>query len=147
MSISKHEYSKMVKKTSPNSPILRDMCGAFFIGGFICCIGQFFNEIYTKIEIGLENVRILSSITLIFLAALLTALGVFDKLAKFAGAGTLVPITGFSNAVVSPAIEYRSEGFILGVGANIFKIAGPVIVYGTAASVFYGVIYWIFQKI
>ena len=139
-----NEYSKLVKRLSPPSPKLKDCVCAFLVGGFICTLGQVLMEIYSKcMMLDEERTKVLVTISLIFLAALLTALKLFSKIAKFAGAGTLVPITGFANAVVSPAIEFKAEGFVLGVGANMFKIAGPVIVYGTIASVVYGVIYWI----
>ena len=142
MEISKQKYSKMVKQSSPSSPIVKDSVKAFFVGGGICTLGQALQELYLT-ALPEESAKLLASITLIFIAAVLTALGIFDKLAKHAGAGTLVPITGFANAVVSPAIEYKAEGFVMGVGAKMFTIAGPVIVYGTVASVVYGVIYWI----
>lgn len=137
------KYDSLTKKYSPPSPKVKNFIWAYCVGGFICVIGQLISELY--IYLGLEEkvVKGLTPSTLIFIAALLTGLGLFDKIAKRAGAGTLVPITGFSNAVVSPAIEFKNEGFVLGVGANIFKIAGPVIAYGTLASVVYGVIYWI----
>ncbi len=141
---SNKEYSAAVKKLSPPSPKLKDFVLAFLVGGLICTFGQLLMEAYTVL-IGLdeERAKIAVTVSLIFLAALLTALKIFNKIAKFAGAGTLVPITGFANAVVSPAIEFKAEGFVLGLGANMFKIAGPVIVYGTVASVVYGVIYWV----
>lgn len=139
----KNEYSRLVKKASPNSPKLKDFVWAFCIGGLICVIGQLFKELYLYMGLPEETATLLVPVTLIFASALLTALHLFDKIAKHAGAGTLVPITGFANAVVSPAIEFKAEGFVLGVGANMFKIAGPVILYGTVASVLYGVIYWI----
>ncbi len=138
------QYSEMVKKLSPPSPKLKDCICAFLVGGFICTLGQLLLELYSKVcALDEERAKVLVTVSLVFLAALLTALKLFSKIAKFAGAGTLVPITGFANAVVSPAIEFKAEGFVLGVGANMFKIAGPVIVYGTIASVIYGVIYWI----
>ena len=143
MNVKKQEYQKLVSQKAPKSPILKDCLWAFFVGGFICALGQFLLEGYKMSELESESAKTLVSVTLIFLSALLTAIGVFDKIAKRAGAGTLVPITGFANAVVSPAIEYRAEGFILGVGAKMFTIAGPVIVYGVTASVVYGLIYWI----
>lgn len=144
----KKTYDKMTKKASPPSPKLKDCSLAFLVGGFICTIGQLLMSLYGDV-FGLKEdiVKMLVPVTLITLAAILTGFGVFDKIAKFAGAGTLVPITGFSNAVVSPAIEFKSEGYVLGVGAKMFTIAGPVIVYGTVASVFYGVIYWICKMI
>ena len=143
MNVKKQEYQKLVSQKAPKSPILKDCLWAFFVGGFICTLGQFLLEGYQISELDLESAKTLVSVTLIFIAAALTAIGVFDKIAKRAGAGTLVPITGCANAVVSPAIEYRAEGFILGVGAKMFTIAGPVIVYGVTASVVYGLIYWI----
>lgn len=143
MNVKKQEYQKLVSQKAPKSPILKDCLWAFFVGGFICALGQFLLEGYKMSELDLESAKTLVSVTLIFISAALTAIGVFDKIAKRAGAGTLVPITGFANAVVSPAIEYRAEGFILGVGAKMFTIAGPVIVYGVTASVVYGLIYWI----
>lgn len=138
------EYSNLTKKLSPPSPKFKDMAWAFFVGGLICVIGQLLMEFY-KTVCGLDEeiVKMLIPVSLIFLSALLTGLKVFYKIAKKAGAGTLVPITGFANAVVSPAIEFKSEGWVLGVGAKIFTIAGPVIAYGTIASVIYGIIYWI----
>ncbi len=139
-----NQYSEMVKKHSPPSPKLRDCAFAFLVGGFICTLGQLLLELYSKtLALDEERAKALVTVSLIFLSALLTALKIFNKIAKFAGAGTLVPITGFANAVVSPAIEFKAEGFVLGVGAKMFTIAGPVIVYGTIASVVYGVVYWI----
>ena len=140
---SQKEYSALVKRLSPPSPKAKDFAFAYLIGGLICAIGQLFKELYLYLDIPEDTVKVLLPVTLIFISALLTALKLFDKIAKHAGAGTLVPITGFANAVVSPAIEFKAEGFVLGVGAKMFSIAGPVIVYGTVASVIYGVIYWI----
>ena len=137
------EYGKLAKKLSPPSPKIKDFIWAYCVGGFICVIGQLFTELYKSLGFEEKVVKMAVPVTLIFIAALLTGLKLFDKIAKRAGAGTLVPITGFANAVVSPAIEFKSEGFVLGVGANMFKIAGPVIVYGTVASVVYGLIYWV----
>ena len=144
---SQKEYSALVKRQSPPSPKAKDFAFAYLIGCLICSIGQLFKELYLYLDIPDDTVKVLLPITLIFIAALLTALKLFDKIAKHAGAGTLVPITGFANAVVSPAIEFKAEGFVLGVGAKMFSIAGPVIVYGTVASVVYGVIYWVIQMI
>lgn len=141
MSVTKEEYSVMVKKYSPDSRILRDCAGAFCVGGFICSLGQVLTNTFLIMGLDTETSRCMTSVSFIFLASLFTALGLYDKLAKFAGAGTLVPVTGFSNAVAAPAIEFRSEGFIPGTAAKMFLIAGPVIVCGTAASVLYGV--WI----
>ena len=133
----------MVEVASPPSPIIKDTARAFLVGGGICVLGQLMLAAYSQMMADQQSAKTLVSVTLIFVAAVLTGFGVFDKIAKFSGAGTLVPITGFANAVVSPAIEYKAEGFVLGVGAKMFTIAGPVIVYGTVASVVYGVIYWI----
>lgn len=143
MQTSKKQYSKMVKKASPPSKKTSNFIKAFSIGGLICLIGQLLKELYAFLGLSAEVTKMLVPVSLIFIAALLTGLKVFDNIAKHAGAGTLVPITGFANAVVSPAIEFKNEGWVLGVGASIFKIAGPVIAYGTVASVIYGVIYWI----
>ena len=143
MSISKKEYSDLVKRKSPPSPKLKNGILAFVVGGAICMTGQLLIELYGNFGLTEKQIKMAVPSTLIFFAAVLTALGVFDKIAKRAGAGTLVPITGFANSVVSPAIEFKNEGWILGVGAKIFQIAGPVIAYGTAASVVYGIIYWV----
>ncbi|MBQ2934142.1 MAG: stage V sporulation protein AC [Clostridia bacterium] len=140
---SKKKYSEMTKKASPPSPKIKDFIWAYCVGGAICVLGQLFIEFYTKMGLSEKVVKMAVPVSIIFIAALLTGLGVFDKIARRAGAGTLVPITGFANAVVSPAIEFKNEGFILGVGAKIFTIAGPVIMYGTVASVIYGVVYWV----
>ena len=148
MNIDKEEYKKYAKKHAKRSPLLKNCFKAFIFGGAICSLGQGFIDIYSKL-LGLDKelAGTLTSITLIFIAVVLTAFCIFDKIAKHAGAGTLVPITGFANAVVSPAIDSKSEGFILGVGAKIFTVAGPVILYGVAAGVVYGVIYWILSII
>ena len=137
------QYAKYSDKRARKSPLIYDVIKAFAIGGLICSFGQGLTEIYGALNIKPESVKTLVPVTLIFIASILTGLGVFDNIAKFAGAGTLVPITGFSNAVVSTALDSKGEGFVLGVGANMFKIAGPVIAYGTVASVIYGVVYWI----
>ncbi len=143
MKISKKEYSELVKKASPPTKSYFTIPMAFLIGGLICTLGQVFINLYGYLGLDTEKASSLASITLVLISAVLTGLGVYDKIAKHAGAGTLVPITGFANAVVSPALEFKSEGFILGTGAKMFIIAGPVIVYGTVASVIYGIIYWI----
>lgn len=137
----------MVKKATPPSPKLKNTINAFLIGGLICALAQCMLEIYLMLGINSETAKLCATVSLIFLTALLTGMGVFDDIAKVAGAGTLVPITGFANAVSSPAVEFKSEGYVLGVGANMFKIAGPVIVYGTIASVIYGVIYWVMRMV
>lgn len=138
-----NEYDKMTKKVSPKSPKFKDFICAFAVGGLICVIGQLLNEFYNAIGLSEKVVKMSVPITLIFIAALLTGLKLFDKIAKRAGAGTLVPITGFANAVVSPAIEFKSEGQVLGLGAKMFTIAGPVLVFGITASVVYGIILYI----
>lgn len=143
----KNKYSKLVKEKSPNSNTLMECIRAFLIGGGICAFGEVLFEIYKRLGLDEKHDRALVSLSLIFIASVLTMIGVFDKIAKVAGAGTLVPITGFSNAVTSAAIEFKSEGLILGVGAKMFTIAGPVIVYGTVASVIYGLIYFILKKV
>lgn len=140
----KQMYKKLADKLSPPSPKVKDFTLAFLIGGLICTLGQILTEIYILyLDLTIKQVRMAVPSTIIFLAGLLTGLRVFHKIAKRAGAGTLVPISGFSNAVVSPAIEFKTEGWVLGVGANMFRIAGPVIAYGTIASVVYGLIYWL----
>ena len=139
----KEDYAKLVKKHDSPSPIVKNCFTAFFVGGGICAFGQFLLNLYSSFQISENTSKKLVTITLIFLACILTGIGIFDKIAKHAGAGTLVPITGFANAMCSPAIDNKAEGFILGVGAKMFTIAGPVIVYGVFASVVYGVIYWI----
>lgn len=138
------QYSRLVKEMSPKSPLFRDCLLAFAAGGLICMLGQFLMNRYTGLGLEKQDAATWVSITLVGLSALLTGLSVYDDLAKYAGAGTLVPITGFSNAVAAPAVEFKTEGFILGVGAKMFTIAGPVIVYGLAASVIYGFLYWIY---
>lgn len=143
MKVSKSEYAKMVKKASPPSKLLSNCLKAFLVGGIISVIGELLGKLYATLGLGSNQVAMLVPVTLIFLSILLTALGVYDIIARQAGAGTLVPITGFANAVASPAIEFKTEGFVMGVGANMFKIAGPVIVYGTVASVIYGIVYWV----
>ena len=146
MNIEKETYKKYAKAHAPKSPIIKNCIKAFLFGGTICTIGQGFLQIYRDVcKFSEEDAGALVSITLIFIAVFLTAIGVFDRIAKHAGAGTLVPITGFANAVVSPAIDAHSEGLILGVGAKIFTVAGPVLLYGTLAGAIYGVIYWIMK--
>lgn len=147
MRISNKQYDEMVKKASPNSPIILDCIKAFLIGGAICCFGQLLFYIFRKSGMSLDESRSLVSISLIIITAILTGIGVFDKIAKHAGAGTIVPITGFANSVVSPAMEFKNEGFIMGTGASIFKVAGPVILYGTTAASLYGLIYFVVEKV
>ena len=143
MNMTNEEYDKLVKKRSGPSPMGKNMVWAFLVGGSICAFGQFLSTVYQNWGLDKDGAGTATSVTLIGITALLTGLGVFDDIAKRAGAGTLVPITGFANAVVSPAIDSRAEGFVLGVGAKIFTVAGPVLLYGTAAGTLYGVIYWI----
>ena len=137
------EYDKLVQSLAPKSPMWKDCLNAFWIGGLICALGQLIMNGYLALNMAKMDASCATSMTLVALSALLTGLSVYDDIAKHAGAGTLVPITGFSNAVSAPAIEFKTEGFILGVGAKMFTIAGPVIVYGVSASVVYGIVYWI----
>lgn len=141
--ISPTEYNKIVTKNSPKSKLFVNCIKAFLIGGAICTIGQGFTDLYAMLGAAEKDSKTLCSVTLIFIGILLTAIGVYDKIAKHGGAGTLVPITGFANAVSSPAIEFKSEGYIAGLGAKLFIIAGPVIVYGVSASIIYGFVLWI----
>ena len=144
MNINKLEYQKYAKAHAPKSPILKDCLHAFFVGGAICALGEGLLHVYTDLcRMDTENGAALVSVTLIFLSILLTAIGIYDNIAKFAGAGTLVPITGFANSVASPAIDSKSEGLVLGVGAKIFTVAGPVLLYGTLAGAVYGLVYWL----
>lgn len=145
--IPKKDYSKQVKKRSENSPIFTDCIKAFLIGGLVCAIGQGLTNLYKSFNMSLENAKTLTSVTLVFIGILLTAIGIYDNIAKHAGAGTLVPITGFANSVASPSLEFKSEGYITGLGVKAFVIAGPVIVYGVSASVIYGIIYYIWTLV
>ena len=141
--MTEREYGKLVKELAPKSPIKKDCFNAFWIGGLICVLGQLAMNGFGELGLDKQDAGTASSMCLVALSALLTGLSLYDNIAKYAGAGTLVPITGFANAIASPAVEFKTEGFILGVGAKMFTIAGPVIVYGTVASVVYGIIYWI----
>ena len=144
MNMEKETYKRFADAHAPHSPIGKNCLFAFLIGGSICLLGQILRDIYQKLcNMSEEDAGTLTSVSLIFLAVLLTGLGLFDRIAKVAGAGTLVPITGFANAVVSPAIDSSAEGYVLGVGAKIFTVAGPVLLYGTLAGTVYGVIYWL----
>ena len=147
MEIKKKEYQKLAKEKAPKSPVVKDCAIAFVVGGLICCIGEGLFNAYRMLGADEQLARTLVPCTLIFIAVWLTGFGVYDKIAKHAGAGTLVPITGFANAVVSPAIDTKTEGMILGVGAKIFSIAGPVILYGVFASVIWGVVFSVIQCI
>ncbi len=146
MKVTPEEYQKMQKQASPPSKSYINIPMAFLIGGLICVVGQLLLEGYSALGLEKDAAAAWTSITLVSLSALLTGFGIYEQLAKHAGAGTLVPITGFANAISSSAIESKSEGFVLGVGAKIFTIAGPVILYGCAASVVYGVIYYFFLQ-
>ena len=147
MKISKQTYARFADAHAPRSPILKNCLFAFLVGGTICTLGQILRDFFQNIcSFDEETAGTLTSGSLILIAVVLTALGTFDKIAKHAGAGTLVPITGFANAVVSPAIDSRAEGLVLGVGAKIFTVAGPVLLYGTLAGFVYGVILWLSQQ-
>ena len=143
MKMNPKQYEKLVEQYSPNSHTLRDTFHAFWIGGLICVLGQLIMKGWGLLGLDQEQCGTATAMSLILLSAVLTGLGIYDRIAKVAGAGTVVPITGFANSVVSPAMEFKTEGFVMGVGAKMFTIAGPVIVYGVGASVVYGVIYWI----
>lgn len=142
--VSNGEYGKMVKRISPPTRKIKNYIFSFVVGGIICTVGQGLRLAYTALGLSEDEITVLVPVSLVTLSGLLTALGVYDKIAVFAGAGTIVPITGFANSVVSSAMEFRSEGKILGTGAQMFRIAGPVIAYGALAAVIYGVIYYIF---
>ena len=146
MNIDKEQYKKYAAAHAPKSPLLRDALRAFLVGGAICALGQGLIDLYRfGLDLPRDEASAWASITLVLLAVILTALGVFDRIARFAGGGTLVPITGFANSVASPAIDSRAEGLILGVGAKIFTVAGPVLLYGTLAGVLYGVVYYLWR--
>lgn len=142
---SNKEYQEYVDKKTPNSPILKNCFNSFWVGGLICAIGQFIMEICKYRGLDTEISSTIVSIILIFISAFLTGLNLFNKIGKFAGAGSLVPITGFANSIVSPAMEYKSEGYVMGVGAKMFTVAGPVLVYGISTSIIVGIIYMIFN--
>lgn len=140
MNMTNEEYNEYIKKKQPRSPLGMDMLRAFLVGGLICAGGEGLRALYIFLGLDTESAGTAVSISLVFLGALLTGLGLYDDIARFAGAGTLVPITGFANSVVSPAIDFKSEGFITGMASKMFVVAGPVIVFGTLASVVYGVV-------
>ena len=142
MNMSKKEYAEYVKSHEPHSPLIKNFIKAFLFGGIICTLGQGFIFLYSYLGAQSQDAATLASLSLILISILLTGFGLYDKIAKHAGAGTLVPIMGFANSIASESIEFKTEGYILGVGAKMFTLAGPVIVYGTFASVIYGVIYW-----
>ncbi len=141
----KTQYKELVHKTTPKSPLLKDCIKAFVFGGSICCFAEILKMMYQSINLNEDEVKLAVSGTLIVITAILTGAGVFDKIAKHAGAGTAVPITGFANSVVSPAVEFKSEGFILGTAAKMFNLAGPVIVFGCSSASLYGLIYWLLK--
>lgn len=145
MGITNEDYANLVKKKSPKSNIIKNCIIAFIIGGLICVIGQIITNIGMSFGLDKKTASTITTIILIFIAALLTAIRVYERIGKVAGAGTIVPITGFSNSMVSPAIEFKTEGLMLGIGANLFKVAGPVLVYGICSSCIVGFIYWIIQ--
>ena len=137
------QYDALVKQMSPKSPLGKDCLNAFWVGGLICVLGQFFINIYSAWGLGKEDAGTAASMTLVVLSALLTGLSLYDNIAKHAGAGTLVPITGFANSIASPAMEFKTEGFVLGTCVKMFSIAGPVLTFGISASVVYGLILWL----
>lgn len=144
MSISNEEYGYMTKRASPKSPVLMDSVKAFIAGGIICALAEGLNQWFTVYGLGEKDSRSLAMIIIIVITALLTAIGIFDNIAKHAGAGTMVPISGFANSMVSPALEFKAEGHILGTAAQMFSIAGPVVVFGCSAATIYGVIIYVF---
>ena len=148
MNMDKNTYRRYAEARAPRSPLVKDCARAFFVGGGICLFAQGIKDVYLGL-CGLEEetAATLTSVTLILLAVVLTGVGVFDRIARFAGAGTLLPVTGFANAVASPAMDNKSEGYVMGVGAKMFIVAGPVIVYGTAAAVLYGLVYFIVGRL
>lgn len=144
--VSKEEYRELVKEKTPNNNLAKNLIMAFFSGGFLCLVGEVFSWFYkSNLGLGQKESSILVSITMVFLGAFLTGIGVYDNWAKHAGAGTLVPITGFSNSITSPAIEFKSEGQITGIGVKMFVIAGPVLVFGITSSIIYGIVAYIFH--
>ncbi len=147
MDMTNKEYDKLINERAKPSPMGKNLVWAFLVGGGICTVGQLLRNALLAAGQDEKTAGMLVSVTLIFAAALLTGLGLFDDIAKRAGAGTLVPITGFANAMVSPALEFKSEGFVTGTAVKLFTVAGPVLVYGISASVVYGIIYWIIQAV
>jgi stage V sporulation protein AC len=143
--LTKQEYQQYVEKVSPKSKVLRNVTRAFIVGGLICIVGQFFTNIFKARGIDSEIAPNITALIMVFLGALFTGLNIYDDIGRFAGAGSIVPITGFANSIVSPAMEFKSEGFVLGVGAKMFTIAGPVLVYGISTSVVAGIIYYLLK--
>ena len=144
--IKEHEYQELVKKTEPKPNLIKNGIGAFVVGGIICTIGQFFLSYFMQKGLKMQDASTITSIIMIFLGAFLSGLGVYDDIGKRAGAGSIVPITGFSNSIVSPAMEFKREGYVFGVGAKMFVIAGPVLVYGITTSVIVGILYYFFGR-
>lgn len=145
--LTKHEYQHLVEKTMPPSRVLRNLVTAFITGGLICAIGQLFLMGLKELGVDEETAYMLTTVIMIFLGALLTGLNIYDKIGKFGGAGASIPVTGFSNSIVSPAMEYKKEGYVMGVGARMFLIAGPVLVYGIIASVAAGLLYYLWIQV
>lgn len=143
--LQKIQYQQMVMQTKPKPPLVRNVLGAFVIGGLICTFGQALLEFYKSFGLAKTEAGAATSATLVFLAAILTGLGVYDSIAKYAGAGTIVPITGFANSMVAPALEFRREGMVFGVGQKIFSLAGPVLAFGFVTSWLIGLIYYLFS--
>ncbi len=141
----KNQYKELVHQTTPRSPVLKDCIKAFIFGGSICCFAEVLKLLYQNVGLNEDEVKLAVSGTLIVITAILTGAGIFDKIAKHAGAGTAVPITGFANSVVSPAVEFKMEGFVLGTAAKMFNLAGPVIVFGCSSASLYGLIYWMLK--
>ena len=148
MKSNKNEYKEYVDKISPKPTYFKNSVLAFIVGGIICCIGQGINDFYMNfMDLDKLAASSATSMTLIFIGAFLTGLGVYDLIGKRAGAGSIIPITGFANSIVSPAMEFKKEGYVLGVGANLFKIAGPVLVYGISSSILCGIVYYIVKML
>ena len=144
---SENEYKKLVEKKTPNSKKIAGFLKAFWVGGVICVIGYYVNMIGSAIGFSEKNLPMFTASVLVYLGTLLTGVGIYDKIGKYAGAGSIVPITGFANSVVSPALEHKTEGYIMGTGTNLFRISGPVIAYGTAAATAFGVIYYVIKTV
>ena len=145
INMSNEEYKAYVQSKAKKSPICKNLIWAFVVGGIICVIGQLITKLFMYLGLSKDDASMICTISLIFIGAFLTAINVYSKIGQHAGAGSIVPITGFSNSVVAPAIEFKTEGYVLGIGANMFKIAGPVLVYGITSSVIIGFVYWIFK--
>lgn len=145
INMTNEEYSVYVESKAKKSPIVKNLIWAFLVGGFICVIGQLITNLFLSFGLSKDDATTVCTISLIFIGAFLTAINVYAKIGQHAGAGSIIPITGFSNSIVAPAIEFKTEGYVLGLGANMFKVAGPVLVYGITSSVIIGFIYWIIK--